>query len=116
MKRSLFKRFGNVVKSIVVIITIGVLCAPRLLVNAGERTIVTGMVETSLLDNGNITSVKLNLKLDKDEIFSIVLNENGKNLGKEMNGNWVEVIGTVFIEDGVNWLEVKSYKKADYFE
>ena len=54
--------------------------------------------------------------LDKDEVFNVVLNIMGKKLGKEMNRNWVEVIGSVCIEDGENWLEVKRYEEVDYLE
>ena len=85
-------------------------------VNAAEGIVVTGVVKTSILDNGDIVSVKLDLRLGKDEFFNIVLNENGKKLKKEMNGNWVKVIGTIYPENDQNWLEVRSYEKADYFE
>ena len=75
-----------------------VLFTPWLLINAGEGVIVTGVVETSMLDNGDITSVKIDLRMGNDEVINIVLNEMGKKLGKEMNGNWAEVIGSVRIE------------------
>ena len=33
-----------------------------------------------------------------------------------MNGNWVEVIGSVRNEDGENWVAVKKFEKADPVE
>ena len=45
-------------KSTLVMITMVVLFSPWLLINAGEGVIVTGVVETSILDNGDIASVK----------------------------------------------------------
>ena len=120
MKRSIFRIRDNIVKHtlmfITISVTIGVSFTLPLPANAGEGIIVAGVVTTSILDNGDMVSVKLDLRLGKDEFFNIVLNENGKKLGKEMNGSWVEVIGTIYHENDQNWLEVRSYEKADYFE
>ena len=33
-----------------------------------------------------------------------------------MNGNWVEVIGSVRKEGGKNWVEVKKFEKAEPVE
>ncbi len=103
-------------KSTLVMITMVVLFSPWLLINAGEGVIVTGVVETSILDNGDIASVKIDLRQGNEEVFNVVLNSMGKKLGKEMNGKWVEVIGSVRVEDDENWLEVKRYEAVDYFK
>ena len=78
---------------------------------AGERTIVDGKISAIKDSRGNITAV--NLITDGGEVFNITLNENGKKLGKEMDGKWVEVIGGISVKDDKAWLEVKSYEKIE---
>ena len=116
MKKELFKATNSLVTSIIVIIATVILFAPEIVVNAGEGVIVIGVVETISMDTGDITSVKLDLRPETDEIFNVVLNAAGIKLGKEMNGSLVEVIGSVRIEDDVNWLEVKRYEKVYFSE
>jgi hypothetical protein len=81
------------------------------LLTAGERTLVNGIVNASKDTSGNIVAVKLNLSVEGGEVFNIVLDETGKKLSIEMDGEWVEVIGDVYDQGGVMWIEVKSYKK-----
>ena len=85
---------------------------------AGEMTLVDGIVNTVKDTGGNITAVYLNLSIQGEKVVQIVLNENGKKLGAEMDGKWVEVIGDVYDQGGVMWFEVKSYKnyKENIFE
>ena len=78
---------------------------------AGERIIVDGKISTIKDNIGNITM--LNLLTDGGEVFNITLNENGKKLGKEMDGKMVEVIGEVYDRGGDMWMEVRSYKKFE---
>lgn len=78
---------------------------------AGERTIVDGKISSIKDNRGNITEV--NLITDGGEVFNITLNENGKKLGKEMDGKWIEVIGAISVKDDKTWLEVKSYEKIE---
>jgi len=80
---------------------------------AGERVIVNGIVKTTKDSNGNLLTVKLDLKAAGEEVFTIVLDESGKRLGKEMEGKWVEVIGEVSIANDKKCLKVKSYKKFE---
>ena len=75
-----------------------------------------GIIETIIMDSGEITSVKLDLRPATKEIFNFVLNTSGIKLGKEMSRSLVEVIGSVYIEDDVNWLEVKRFEKIDFSE
>ncbi len=116
MKSILAGPKGNRLKTTLSIITIGFLISFQSPINAGEGIIVTGVVETTKLDNDEITSVTIDSRLEKDEIYNVVLNAVGKKLGQEMDGNWVEVIGSVRNQDGKNWLEVKKFEKAALVE
>jgi hypothetical protein len=116
MKRIVSRIWESLLKSTVVIITIWIVMLFQLSINAGEGIIVTGVVETSMLDDGDITSVIIDSRLDNGEIYDVVLNAVGKKLGQEMNGNWVEVIGSVRKEGGKNWVEVKKFEKAEPVE
>ena len=63
-----------------------------------------------------MTSVIIDLRLGKDEVYNVVLNAVDKKLGEEMNGNWVEVIGSVRYQDRKNWVEAKKFEKVDLVE
>ena len=95
------------------VVVVFVFIACPLFLNAGERTIVDGIINTSKDASGSIVAIKLNLAVADGEMFNIVLDENGKKLGIEMDGKWVEVIGEVYDRDGEKWMEVKSYKKHE---
>lgn len=116
MRRSFINLVCNPLKGFLIIVTTVILFTPQLPVNAGEGIIVTGLVDNSILDNGDIVSVKLDSRPETDVVFNVVLNAMGLKLGKEMRGYLVEVIGSVRIEDEVNWLEVKRYEKVELFE
>ena len=116
MKLTVSRAKGTRLKTPLLIITIGFLLSFQSSINAGEGIIVTGVVETTKLDNDQITSVIIDSRLEQDEIYHVVLNAVGKKLGQEMNGNWVEVIGSVRNQDGKNWLEVKKFEKAALVE
>ena len=62
------------------------------------------------------SSVIIDSRSENSEVYNVVLNAVGKKLGQEMNGNWVEVIGSVDNEDGKNWVEVKKFEQADFVE
>ena len=72
-----------------------------------------GIVNTCKDTSGNIVAVKLNLSVEGGEVFNIVLDETGRKLSIEMDGEWVEVIGEVYDRDGVMWMEIKSYEKFE---
>ena len=116
MKRVVSRIWESLLKSTFVIITIWIVMLFQLSINAGEGIIVTGVIETSILDDVDITSVIIDSRLDNGEIYDVVLNAVGKKLGQEMNGNWVEVIGSVLKEGGKNWVEVKKFEKAEPVE
>jgi hypothetical protein len=62
-------------------------------------------------NNGNVTAVKVKLK--DGDVFNSALDENGKKLGEEMNGEWAEIIGDSSIIGDETWLEVKSFMKVE---
>jgi RecJ-like exonuclease len=80
---------------------------------AGELTKVDGIVNTSKDTSGNTVAVKLNLSVEGGEVFNIVLDETGRKLSIEMEGEWVEVTGEVYDRDRVIWMEIKSYEKFE---
>lgn|GEM_PF-4799422 len=82
-------------------------------ITAGERVLINGVVSTIKDSSGAITAVTLNLKVEGEGIFNIILDEQGKKLGAEMEGKWVEVIGEIFMRGTEKWLEVKSYSKVE---
>lgn len=100
------------------ILIIWVLMVSPLLVTAGERTILDGIVNTTKDTSGNIVAIKLNLAIEGEKVFHVVLDKTGKQLGIAMDGQWVVVIGDVYDKGGVVWIEVKSYKnyKETIFE
>lgn len=116
MKKTVSRIWQSLLKANLVIMTIGSLLFFQLSINAGEGIIVAGVVETSILDKGEISSVKIDTRSEIDEVYYVVLNAAGKKLGQEMHGTWVEVIGSVYNEDGKNWVEVKRFEKVDFVE
>ena len=75
---------------------------------AEEKTVtVTGVVNITEDDDGNVTSVTLRAG---DGVYSIVLDEKGMKLGVEMSGEKVEVTGTLSVQGGKKTLKVKSFK------
>ena len=107
------KRIINSLKLVVWVLVVYMFFAHPFLLKAGERTIVDGIVNASKNTNGNIVAVKLNLAVAGIETFNIVLDDGGKKLGIEMDGEGVEVIGEVYDRDGLMWMEVKSYEKFE---
>lgn len=107
------KRIINSIKLPVCVIVVCIFLAFPFFLTAGERTIVDGIVNTSKDASGGIVAVTLNLVVEGGEVFNIVLDDIGKKLGIEMNGEWVEVIGEVYDRGGDRWMEVKSYKKYE---
>ena len=94
MRRNVCLLDGGAIGLTVLITAIWLCLASRSFLVAGERIIVDGKI-SAIKDNiGNITMV--NLLTDGGEVFNITLNENGKKLGKEMDGKWVEVISEVY--------------------
>jgi hypothetical protein len=83
------------------------------LITADERVLINGVVSTIKDSSGAITAGTLNLKVEGEGIFNIVLDEQGKKLGAEMEGKWVEVIGEISMRGAEKWLEVKSYSKVE---
>ena len=102
--------FDNVSLMVWALIVCMFLAYPALL-TAGERTIVDGIVNTNKDVSGSIVAVKLNSLIEGGVVFNIFLDETGNKLGVEMDGEWVEVIGDVYDQGGVMWIEVKGYKK-----
>ena len=108
---------GNYQKILFVGIIVCVCLGSPCFVCAGERTLVDGIVHATEDLSGNLIEVKLtllNLMEENEFFYKIVLDENGKKLGKEMNGKWVEVIGEITKTDDIYWLEVKSYTYFDH--
>lgn len=78
---------------------------------AAPLTKVVGTVSVTEDDDWNITSVKLTV--DEKTAYQVVLDENGRKLGTEMDGLKVEVEGTVVDKNGAKWLTVAGYKEIE---
>jgi hypothetical protein len=72
---------------------------------------VTGTISVSEDDDGNVTGVKLTV--DEDTVYNIVLNEAGKKLAADMDGEKVEIVGSVAEKHEAKWITVKSFKKIE---
>ena len=74
-----------------------------------EKIVASGIV-ISIRDNSdNITNVKL-MAEDTDG-YTIILNEIGTKLGKEMHNKWVEVTGILYKDGEEYWFEIESYSE-----
>ncbi len=76
-----------------------------------EKQTVTGTVSVVQDDDGKPTDVKL--KSNEGNTYAIKLDENGKKIGKEMNGKKIQAIGNVTDEDGKKVMVVESYKETE---
>jgi hypothetical protein len=68
MKSTVTRAGGSLLKKTLLIITFGTLFVFQSTISAGEGIIITGVVETSILDNGDITSVLIDLRLEEDTV------------------------------------------------
>ncbi len=56
--------------------------------------------------------VGLVLEEEGGSLYHVVLDQNGRELGKVLDGEWVEVSGTVSERGGEVWMTVKSFSLA----
>ena len=70
-----------------------------------------GVVSTSYDANEVIVSVKLTTA--DDVTYGVVLDAKGKELGEQMDGETVDVEGTVSEKDGQKWLTVSAFKRVE---
>ena len=74
-----------------------------------EKVTVTGVVGVTRSDEGDITAVMVTTE---DAAYMVTLDENGMELGEEMEGKEVEVTGVVTEKDDMQWITVESYKEV----
>jgi len=70
-----------------------------------------GVVSTSRDANDVIASVQLTTADDVN--YEVVLDAKGKELGEQMDGETVEVVGTVSEKDGQKWLTVSAFNRVE---
>lgn len=68
---------------------------------------VVGTVSQTTDDDGNVAAITVTT--DEEAVYFVVLDANGKNLGKEMNGKRADVTGTLNADEE---LVVESWKAA----
>ena len=73
----------------------------------GEKIVASGIVITTRDNSDNITNVKL--MAEYMDGYTIILNEIGMKLGREMHNKWVEVTGILYKVGEDYWFEVESY-------
>ena len=76
---------------------------------AEDAVKVTGKVSVAKDDDGNITAVKITAG---ETVNKVVLDDNGKKLGAEMDGKKVEATGTFSGEDDAKVFKVESFKEV----
>jgi|GEM_PF-1452574 len=69
---------------------------------------IIGIVTVVKDNDGNITEIKV--KVHKELIYLIVLDEKGIELGNTMADKRVRIEGTVEIKGDVHWLTVKTFE------
>jgi len=80
----------------------------------GDRPIVGIVTATKETKDGQevITAVTLTDKRGGAEtVYNVVLDDNGKKLGQEMNGKRARVAGTVAEKDGKKEITVQKYEE-----
>ncbi len=75
-----------------------------------QKVTVTGVVSVTRSDDGDITAVMVTTK---EAAYMVTLDENGKELGTEMEGKEVEATGVVTEKDDMKWITVESYKEVE---
>lgn len=76
-----------------------------------EDKTVTGAVSCEKDGDGNISTVTL--KTDDGVKYTVTADDNGKKLGKELDGKKATVTGEVTEKDDQKSLRVSSYKAAE---
>ncbi len=74
---------------------------------AGETTAIVAYVVAEY--DGEENLVGLVLEEEQGGLFRVVLDQRGRQLGSELDGEWVEVSGTVVERDGESWMTVSGY-------
>jgi hypothetical protein len=77
---------------------------------AGAENAIMAYVLADFDEESNL--VGLALEEEGGSLYNVVLDQQGRELANGLNGEWVEVSGTVSERDGEVWLTVKSFSKA----
>ena len=75
---------------------------------AVENTTMIGYVKTVYDDEYNAKSA--DFRTLENVSYNITLNDKGKKLAEDCDGEKVEVTGSITKKDGKNWITVESYK------
>ncbi len=78
---------------------------------AAEPVTVVGTVSITENDDWLITAVKITV--DEKTVYNVVLDEQGKQLGSEHNGDRVEVTGTLTMKGDARWITVQTIKELE---
>ncbi len=85
-----------------------------------ETITVTGLISAVYDDDYNVMKVVLKDEKDKDKIYNVTLDDNGRILGEIYNDEKVTVTGTLTEKNNEKWLKVQEYKmvfeERDLFE
>jgi len=74
------------------------------------KGLIAGTVSATEDDDGNITAVTLTT--GDGAVYRVALDAKGSKLGEEMDGQKVEVRGTVTEKGSERWLTVAAFEKA----
>ena len=93
-------------------LTTALLALPSFAAVAPEPTVFTLQGHVSVLRDANdvITSVRL---VTDEDIYDVVLDAKGLELGEQMEDREVEVEGVVSEEDDQKWLKVLTFKAVE---
>lgn len=76
---------------------------------SNDSNLVIGTVTTAKDNSGNITEIKV--KVHKDLIYQVVLDEKGIELGNTLAGKRARIKGTVETKGDAQWLTVKTFNE-----
>ena len=91
----------------IVLLSLVLLFVPALALAADPVKLV-GTVSITEDEDWNITAVTLTTP--DNTAYKVVLDENGKKLGSEAEGDKVELTATVADKDGLKWITVSDFK------
>jgi hypothetical protein len=72
-----------------------------------DNNLVIGIVTIAKNNDGNFTEIKV--KVTKELIYQVVLDEKGIDLGKTMADKRARIEGTIETKGDVQWLTVKTF-------
>ena len=109
MKKRLMAMVGVVVVCVLLAVVSNAMAADANQPKEKSKDGVIGIVTVVKDNDGNIAEIKV--KVHKDLIYQVVLDEKGIELGKTMAGKRVKIAGTIEKKGDAEWVTVKTFSE-----